>query len=523
MSDVAQAPSGRRQWKPGEKADGSDWLTVFAGTLGALMATLDISITNSALPTIQGAIGASSTEATWISTAYLVPEIIMIPLTGWFTRMLGLRTFLLIMTVLFVVFSMMCGISDTLGSMIVGRIGQGFTGGAMIPTAMTIVSTRLPPAQRPVGMALFGFTAVMGPVLGPLLGGWLTEAVSWHYAFFINLPVGIFLTGLLFVGMKHTPARLQVLKEADWLGIIGMSVGLGCLTVVLEEGQRENWFQSETIVLLSVLTAIGIFLLLVGQVYARRPVIDLSILLQREFGSVFIMALLLGAALYGMAYMIPQFLASIADYNSLQSGIIVLISGLPTLAMMPFIPILVKTIDLRGAVIFGFCMYALSCWVDTELTANATGADFYLSQVLRGLGQGFSMLFLNQAASSSVPDEKAEDASGLFNAARNLGGSIGLAMIATLQARRSAFHGERLSEQITTNSPQVQHLLDQYSGTPQGTESVLSYLSQLIHVQALVMTYNDIFYLYALALIVVMPLALILRPLPKGQAPSATH
>ena len=221
-----------------ERADLSAWLAVAAGTLGAFMATLDISIVNSSLPTIQGEIGASGTEGTWIATAYLVSEIIIIPMAAWLERMLGLRTFLLIAAGLFTAFSVICGVSTSLGMMIVGRVGQGFTGGAMIPTAQAIIAQRLPRSQQSVGVAAFGATAILGPVLGPLIGGWLTENISWHYAFFINVPICAVLVTLLLIGLPHEKAKLHLFGEADWKGIAGLALGLGGLTVFLEDGQR---------------------------------------------------------------------------------------------------------------------------------------------------------------------------------------------------------------------------------------------------------------------------------------------
>ena len=264
------------------KADFGAWLAVAAGSLGALMATLDISIVNSALPTIQGEIGASGTEGTWIATSYLVAEIVIIPLSAWLERMLGLRTFLLIAATLFTGFSMMCGISTNLTMMIIGRTGQGFTGGALIPTAMTIIATRLPRSQQPIGTALFGVTAILGPVLGPLIGGWLTESFSWHYAFFMNLPVGTMLIILLIVGLPHQKPHLEQLLEADWMGIAGLALGLGGLTVVLEEGQREQWFESSLIIQLTAVSIFGVLLVMAGQFFAKRPVIRLQLLLDRQ-------------------------------------------------------------------------------------------------------------------------------------------------------------------------------------------------------------------------------------------------
>ncbi|SEQ95409.1 MFS transporter, DHA2 family, multidrug resistance protein [Faunimonas pinastri] len=506
----------------GGKADAAAWIAVAAGTIGAMMATLDISIVNASLPTIQGEIGASGTEGTWISTAYLVAEIIMIPLSGWFQRIFGLRNFLLIVTVLFTLFSIACGLSSNLDEMIIGRVGQGFTGGAMIPTALTIVATRLPPGQQPIGIALFGMTAVLGPVLGPLIGGWLTEHLSWHYSFFLNLPIGIGLVALLAVGLPSEKSNLGAFAEADWIGILGLALGLGCLTVVLEEGQRELWFQSTFIISLSLVSVVGFILLIVGQFVSDQPVINLKILLQRSFGSVFVMSLVVGAALYGILYLIPQFLSQVPGYNAEQSGLVVLVSGVPTLLFMPFFPFLVKRLDVRIAIALGLFFYAASCFLDTNLTSQSAGSNFFWSQVLRGLGQAFALLFLNQAATSSVPKEDAEDASGLFNAARNLGGSIGLAIISTLQERRTTFHVQRLAETLHANSLIVQERIQQMGGSSaEGVSTAIRSLATQIQGQAAVMAFTDLYFVFGILLLVAIPLVVLLRPLPKGSSISA--
>jgi DHA2 family multidrug resistance protein len=502
VSGVAAAPP-----PDGEKADASAWLAVAAGTIGALMATLDTSIVNSALPTIQGEIGASGAEGTWISTAYLVAEIIMIPLAGWLERIFGLRTFLLIATTAFTLFSMWCGISQDLPHMVIGRIGQGFFGGAMIPTALTIVGTRLPPAQRPLGIALFGMTAVLGPVLGPVLGGWLTENISWHYAFFMNLPIGIGLIALVTIGLPGRKAKFDEFLSTDVPGIAGLVLGLGGLTVVLEEGQRERWFESSMICELSVVSVLGIGLLILGQFVSKKPVIQLKILLTRAFGGVFVMSLMVGAALYGILYIIPQFLTAVSGYNAQQSGEIAALSGVPTIMLLAVFPILVRVIDIRIAVAFGFILYGVSCFMDIHLSPVAAGPQFVDSQILRGIAQFFAMLFLNQAATSAVAQDLVEDASGLFNAARNLGGSFGLAMVATLQDQRQTFHEARIAESLPANSIVVQtatHTLG------------LARLNQDIVSQATVMTYSDLYWVFGVGMFALIPLVLLLKPLPKG-------
>jgi len=503
-------------------ADLSAWLAVAAGTLGALMATLDISIVNSALPTIQGEIGATGTEGAWVATAYLVAEIIIIPLSAWLERLLGLRTFLLIAVTLFTGFSVLCGFANTLGLMIVGRVGQGFTGGAMIPTAQTIIAQRLPPHQQAIGTALFGVVAILGPLLGPLVGGWLAENLSWHYAFFLNVPVSVLLIVLLLVGLPHQEANLRSLREADWFGIAGLALGMGGLTVFLEEGSREEWFASPLIQKMAITSLFGFCLLFYGQATARRPVIKLSLLLDRQFGSVALMGMALGVVLYGTSYAIPQFLAAIAGYNALQSGKVVLLSGIPSLLMMPLVPILVRKLDIRIAVALGMGIMGFSAWLETGLTLASSGGDFTESQLMRGVGQILSMLFLSQAVVQSVPPRDAGDASGLFNAVRNLGGSFALAGISILQQDRVWLHSRRLEETLNANAPAVQDYVKGL-GSVAGPDASLSLIGQQIQQQALVMTYNDIFFAMSLVTVCVVPLVLFLRPLPRNASLGAMH
>lgn len=513
MSAVAAIPADRPQ-----NADLAAWLAVAAGTIGALMAMLDISIVNSALPTIQGEIGATATEGTWVATSYLVAEIIIIPLAGWLDRVFGLRTFLLIATVLFIGFSIMCGLSTNLTMMVIGRVGQGLTGGAMIPTGMMIIATRLPPHQQPIGMALFGSTVVFGPVLGPLVGGWLADEVSWRWAFFLNIPLGIVLIALLAVALPHRRLQLEYVREADWLGIIGMTLGLGTLTALLEEGQREQWFQSPLIWYLAIASVIGFLMLYVGQKTAAKPVIRLALLKDWQFGSVVALTVANGMIFYGTCYAIPQFLAIVAGHSAFQAGLVVLWMGLPSLVLMGLTPLMMRTLDIRLVVGVGMTLIALGCMIDIGLTADSVGSDFVATQLLRGTGLVLTMMFLNQAAVSSVSIEHAGDASGLFNAARNLGGSFALAGIATMQDQRLWFHGRRLEESLAANAVAVQDHLSQLA--TQYGEGAMRLLSSMIHHQALTMTYIDLFWVMTGLNILVMPLLFLLRPLPKELAVS---
>ncbi len=510
MVATSTLPTGRAP----ERADATAWIAVAAGALGALLATLDVSIVNSALPVIQGEIGASVTEGTWIATSFLVAEIIVIPLSAWLERLLGLRTLLLIAVTAFTGFSVLCGVATDLMTMVIGRTGQGLMGGLLIPTAMTIVAKRLPPSQQPIGMALFGMTVILGPVLGPLLGGWLTENLSWHYAFFVNVPVCAVLLLLLLLGLPHEKPDWDYLRNADWAGILGLVLGLGGLTVMLEEGHREEWFSSSLIVSLAIASAIGFGLLLAGQIWATKPVLRLKILLNRQFASVSIMALALGMVMYGSMFVIPQFLALISDYNAFQTGKVIFWMGVPAFVIMPVLPFLIRRVDIRLALATGLGLMALSCLMSTNLTAESGGAVFIESQLVRGVGMILVMMFLNQAAIASVAKDDAGDASGIFNCARNLGGSFALAALASFQDQRMWLHSRRMEETLSRNDPRLQDYLDGLTHALGSAEAAMRSLGGTIQREAFIMTYNDIFWIMGVAAFATVPLALFLRPLP---------
>jgi DHA2 family multidrug resistance protein len=515
-----------------ERASVADWIAVAAGSLGALMATLDISITNSALPQIQGEIGATGTEGTWISTGYLMSEIVMIPLAAWLTRVFGLRNFLLTNAGLFIAFSMMCGWSHTLPVMIAGRIGQGFTGGALIPTAQTIIRTRLPLSQMPIGMTMFGLTVLLGPLLGPVVGGWLAENISWSWCFFMNLPVCIALMTLLIVGLPSDRPHWDAFFKADWLGIAGLAIGLSSLIVVLEEGQRERWFESTMIVTLTCVSIVGLVMIALSQRTAKKPIVRLSLMNNPRYASVIVIVSAVGAGIYGVSYLVPQFLGLVAGYNAEQSGAIMLLSGLPAFLMMPILPLLLRKVDFRILVTTGLLMYAASCMLDTDLTAQSVGHDFLWAQLMRGIAQMLAMMPLNQASMAAVSREDSGDAAGLYNMARNLGGSIGLAIIGTVIDRRTTFHAAMIRESVSANSlPGQEHIASSaanwFARTGDMAYSQMRALGQLgaqIQQQATVMAYSETFYLLGLALFVCIPLALLLKtPRRNAPPPSTGH
>jgi DHA2 family multidrug resistance protein len=512
-----------------ERASVTDWIAVFAGALGALIASLDISIVNSALPQIQGEIGASGTEGTWISTGYLVSEVVVIPLTAWLTRVLGLRTLLLGCAVLFTLFSIVCGSCHTLALMIVGRVGQGFTGGALIPTAQTIIRTRLPTRQMPLGMTIFGLIVLLGPLVGPVLGGWLTESYSWRWCFFLNIPVACALVALLLLGLPYERIKPDLFWRADWVGIVGLTMFLSALTVVLEEGQRDRWFESDLIRGLSVACAVGFFLLLFAQATAARPVIKLRLLLNKSYASVIIIVVAVGSGLYGILYVLPQFLSGVAGYNAAQSGRVLFISGIPAFLMMPILPSMLGRLNIRLMVSGGLLCFAASCFLDIHLTAQDTGGAFVWSQLLRGVGQILSLMPLNQASVGAVSRADAADAAGLYNMARNLGGSLGLAALGIFIDRRMELHADTIRETVRANAPLVQeriagmaaHFIVTGSDPAYARQQALGQLAGQIHIQAVVMTYSECFWVLGVAILASLPLVLLLHRPAASQAVEA--
>jgi len=520
---------------PEPNASALDWLAVLAGALGALIASLDISITNSALPQIQGEVGASGTEGTWISTGYLVSEVVMIPLSAWLSRVLGMRKLLLSCAILFTVFSVMCGLSHNLATMIIGRVGQGFFGGALIPTAQTIVRTRLPRHQMPIGMTIFGLIVLLGPLLGPVIGGSLTEHVSWQWCFFINIPVAVALVSLLLLGLPPEKADLHELVNADWLGIAGLSVGLSSLTIVLEEGQRDQWFDSHMIRTLAVASIVGLAVMLVAQFTSRRPVIKLRLLRNRSYAGAIVIVVSVGMVLYGILYILPQFLNIISGYNAEQAGWVLALSGVPAFLLMPVLPRLLGHADIRLMVLGGLLCFAASCFIDTHLTPLSAGQDFVVSQLLRGVGQILSFMPLNQVSVGAVSRADAADAAGFFNMARNLGGSIGLALLGVFIDRRVEGHADLIRESLNANSPLVQDRIAQQAAffaangggdLAYGRQQALSALALQVHQQAMVITYSECFWILGLCLLLMLPLLLVLREppaVPSRAAPAEAH
>src|SRR5271154_5322367 len=501
------------------------WITVGGALLGAFMAVLNIMITNTALPYIEGGIGTGGVYGTWISTAYLIGEIIVIPLTGFLTQVFSLRKYLLANVALFLVFSALCGQAHSLGEMIVFRALQGFTGGVMIPLAFTIVMTMLPPSKHAMGLAGFAVTATFAPAIGPTIGGYFTDNYGWPYVFYVNLLPGAVMLGALWYALPRSAMQPGLLRRGDWRGIALMAVGLAAFQTVLDDGNVYDWFGSPFIVKLSLVAAVAIGAFVVLEFVTPEPLINFRLLGRRNFGLGTLGNFLLGFALYASAYLLPQYLAVTQGFDSEQAGEVMAWTGLPQLMLIPLLPLLMKRLDARLLVGVGLLIFAVSCFMNMELDQNYSGPQLFWPNIVRALGQAMVMTPLSAIAMLGIAPQEAGGASGLFNMMRNLGGAIGTAAVETFFTKREQFHSAIITPEVSLLEPATRNRLtdlQQYfmsHGFPDPASAMhraIIAVGDTIRAQATIMAYADCFALLG----VVLPVAVVLIALLKKGAAS---
>jgi DHA2 family multidrug resistance protein len=493
----------------GARVDARTWIAVFAGMLGAFMAVLDIQITNSSLRDILGSLSATQEEGSWISTAYLCAEIVVIPMTALFSGALGVRRYMMLTTALFLLFSTLCGAAWNLESMIVFRMMQGFTGGALIPMALTLVMTRLPPSRRAVGMAVFGLTATLAPAMGPTLGGYLAELYGWPSIFYINWVPGVLLIGGMYWGLDKEPMQLNQLVKADWLGIALMALGLASLTIFLEEGNSKDWFDSSFIITFAALALFGILGWVATSVVRAEPFVNLRLYGQRNFLVATALSAVVGMGLYGSSFLLPLYLGQIANYTPMQIGEVIAWVGLPQLLVMPIAAMVSSKVDNRIMCSFGLLLFGGSCLMNAYMDASTGYDQLLFTQVIRAIGQPFVMLTLSNFAMAGIAPRDMPSASSLFNMTRNLGGSIGIALLATALTNREHFHSARLGESVSLASGATVARLDQLTQgfIAKGIDPVtagnqaIEVIDRIVRRESYVMAYNDGFWIVGLILI----------------------
>jgi MFS transporter, DHA2 family, multidrug resistance protein len=503
-----------------DRASPRTWAAVLGALLGAFMAVLNIQITNASLLYIEGGIGTGVDNGAWISTAYLIGEIIVIPLADYLSRVFSFRRFLITNTLLFLLFSGACAFAHNLGQMIVLRACQGFTGGVLIPMSFTLILTKLPKPQQPVGLALFALTATFAPSIGPTIGGYLTEAYGWQYIFFVNMAPGALMVVVLWLTLDREPMQLNLLDHGDWLGIATMAVGLAALQTVLDEGNKDDWFDSVLIVRLSIVAVVFLALFCWIELVSDRPAVNLRLLKNRNFSLGTLANFLVGFALYGAVYILPQYLGQVFGYNAEQIGFVLAWTGLPQLMIIPLVPMLMRHVDARLIVISGLSVFAVSCFMNAHLSPNYAGDQLWLPNIVRSLGQAVVLTPLAGIAMASIARRDSAAASGLFNMLRNLGGAFGTALLATLVTKREQFHSNVIGTSVTLFRESVRERLAALtlyfsnhgiSDAAAAQRKAIVALGDIVHRQALIMGYADTFAALGVLLLIAAGLLLFTR------------
>ncbi len=517
-----QPPSLEAAWKPRF----NPWLIAMVVTMATFMEVLDSTIVNVALPHIAGNLSASYDESTWVLTSYLVSNAIVLPVSGWFSSIMGRKRFYMSCVLLFTVSSALCGFAPSLGWLIFFRVLQGMGGGGLMPSEQAILVDTFPPQKRGMAFAVAGIAMIMAPIIGPTLGGYITDNFTWRWAFYINVPVGLislFLTSQMVEDPPHIKkASLREGFRIDYVGLGLIALGLGSLQVVLDKGQIEDWFSSPFILAFSVISALALITAIVWEWKQKFPVVDLKLFKDHNFASANIMIFLIGFTLYGSTMLIHMMLQTLMGYTAMQAGLVISPGGAVVLILLPIVGKLTGRIQPKWLIIIGFSMLGLAL---LHMTGFNLQMDYYHVAVARCFqagGMAFLFIPINNMAYALLPKEKNNNASAILNLSRNLGGSVGIATVTTLLAWRSQFHQSVMVGRLTPYDPGYNLWLQKASqglkylginpSMADGTS--LGLLFRETYRQAMILSYIDAFYVVGLAALVMVPLALLLRRIP---------
>jgi DHA2 family multidrug resistance protein len=515
LSSAASAPpsSGSKSERAGSdpnRASVTTWIAVLAAMIGSFMAILNIQITNASLLNIEGGIGTGVDNGSWISTSYLIGEIVVIPLTDYLSRVFSFRRYMLASATLFAVFSVACAFAHDLPSMIATRGLQGFAGGVLIPMAFTLVLTKLPKPQQPIGLAVFALSVTFAPAIGPTIGGYLTENYGWQTIFFVNVLPTLVMVIALYLTLERQPMQFGLLKEGDWAGILTMAIGLSALQTVLEEGNKDDWFSSPFILRLALVAVVSLALFVWIELTIEKPLIRLRLLTRRNFGFGTIAMTLLGFALFGSVYILPAYLGQAQHYNAEQIGAVLAWTGLPQLILIPLVPRLMQRFDTRYIAITGLTIFAYSCFMNTTMSLDYAGDQLWIPNIVRAIGQAMVLTPLTSVTTGDIAPQDAAAASGISNMLRNLGGAIGTAVLATVITKREQFHSNIIGQSVTLGREEVRNRISQMTdffiahGVPDpaaARQQAIVALGNAVKRQALVMGFSDTFAVIGVVLV----------------------
>src|SRR5713226_4598299 len=526
---ISKDASAGLGWNPGHNL----WLIALTVTLATFMEVLDTSVANVALTHIAGGLAAGQDESSWVLTSYLVSNAIVLPLSGWLSSIFGRKRFYMSCVVLFTASSFLCGIAPSLPLLIFFRILQGAGGGGLQPSEQAILADTFPPAKRGMAFAVYGLAVVLAPAIGPTLGGWITDNFTWRWIFLLNIPVGILsltLTSRLIQDPPYMKRKKLSETKIDYIGLGLVALGLGALQIVLDKGQREDWFESHFIVILSVIAAASLLFLIYWEWTREDPVIDLHLFTNRTFAAANVLMFMLGFALLGSTVLLPLFMQTLLGYTAEQSGLALLPGGFSLMLLMPLVGFMLSRYDARKMMMGGLLVLSFSLFHMTSFDLAVDFRTVVFARMIQSAGLACLFVPINTAAYAFLPREKNNAASGLMNLARNIGGSVGISIVTTMLDRRQQFHLNRMSSHLSAANPPVQAMLQ---GTARALETRGLSASEAMHRayallqgsvlrQASMLAYIDNFWLLGVAILVMVPLVFLMKR-PRTGGAIAVH
>jgi MFS transporter, DHA2 family, multidrug resistance protein len=519
-------------------APANPWLIAVVVAVATFMEVLDTTIANVALPYIAGGMGVSEDEASWVVTTYLVSNAIILTASPFLAGMLGRKRFFIGCLLLFTISSVLCGFAWSLNSLLLFRILQGLGGGGMVPVSQSILADSFPPEKRGQGFALFGIAVVVAPVVGPTLGGYLSDNFSWHWCFLINAPVGLFAMAAISAVFNEDQAtvdkRRQQLESRGGFDVVGFALVatfLGALEVVLDRGLEDDWFGSTFIIVMTTICATAFLTMIPWELTRKNPMIDVRMVAGRQFGACFLVMLATGAILLSTTNVLPQLVQQNFNYTATWAGLVLSPGGLVTMLMMVVVGRLSGKVQPKYMIIVGAIFAALSMHDLTNVYQDVGFWFFALSRILLGVGLPLLFLSITNASYDGIPPEKTDQASAMINAARNVGGSIGVSLASNVLSHREQFHQSRLTEHAVASSHQYQDTLQrvtdffiaQGSSAVQAQQQAISWIGKAVQGQAALLAYVDVFWVLMLVSLSAIPLALTMRSIKLGGGPTMAH
>ncbi len=493
---------------------------------GMFMSILDIQVVSASLSEIQAGLSASSSEVSWVQTAYLIAEVIAIPLSGFLSRAFGTRLLFAISASGFTIASFLCGLASTIEQMILWRALQGFLGAGMIPTVFASAYTVFPRSKFYIVGPIIGLVATLAPTIGPTVGGYITDAMSWHWLFFINIIPGIGITVGVLALVDFDSPNFALLERFDWWGLIFMAGFLGSLEYVLEEGPLYEWLQDTSVAACAAICAVSAIAFFYRVLTAEEPIVDIRTFTDRNFGIGCLISFCVGIGLYGLTYMYPRYLAEVRGYSALMIGETMFVSGITMFLTAPIVGRLMLRVDMRLIIATGLIIFAAGSYQMTWITRDYDFYELLLPQILRGVGMMLAMVPTNTIALGTLPPDRVKNASGLFNLTRNLGGAVGLAVINQVLNDRTDLHIARLHERVTWGNATATETLNMFAQRLQGMGDsalmAMKQLSQIVHRQAVVMGYGDAFFMLTLFYVCLSLMVMLLKK-PASASSEPAH